>query len=73
MDKYNWEGIDFPTSKNQWSKFEKQNPSIALNILYIEDEKKIMQAYVSKYNIVRENGVDLLVVQEGSIKHYVAI
>ena len=33
-DRYNWEGITFPTPASHWSKFERQNPEVALNILY---------------------------------------
>ena len=37
-------------------KFELNNKSIALNILYVpECEKNIRRAYKSKYNLTREN------------------
>ena len=72
-DRYNWTGIKFPTPINQCRKFERQNPSIALNVLYIEAEKRIKQAYISKFNLVREKIVDLLIIREGVKKHYVAI
>ena len=32
---YNWKETDFPTSFNSWKKFETNNKSIALNILYV--------------------------------------
>ena len=63
INRYNWDGITYPTQINQWSKFEKQNPTIALNILYIEGKKKVRQAYISKHNSTREKHVDLLIVQ----------
>ena len=31
-NKYNWEGINFPSEKDDWKKFEKNNATIALNI-----------------------------------------
>ena len=34
INKYNWEGIDFPAGPKEWIKFEKNNKTIALNILY---------------------------------------
>ena len=34
INRYNWDGITYPTQINQWSKFEKQNPTVALNVLY---------------------------------------
>ena len=33
-NKYNWEGIDFPSEKDDWKKFEKNNLTIALDDLY---------------------------------------
>ena len=32
ISNYNWNGINFPTNKIDWNKFEKKNNSIALNI-----------------------------------------
>ena len=36
INKYNWEGINFPAGSKKWQKFEKNNDTIALNILYVE-------------------------------------
>ena len=39
----NWDGIEFPVGKNDWKRFEKNNKTIALNILSVpHDEKKIL-------------------------------
>ena len=35
IDQYNWKKIDFPPQKKDWKKFESDNISIALNILYV--------------------------------------
>ena len=35
INKYNWEGIEFPAGPKEWGKFERNNKTIALNILYI--------------------------------------
>ena len=32
---YNWKEIDFPSHSKDWKKFESNNESIALNILYV--------------------------------------
>ena len=49
IDQYNWKEISFPSHQKDWKKFELNNKSIALNILYIphntEEEK---HAHVSK-------------------------
>ena len=49
MHKYNWKGINYPTKIDDLKTFEKNIPTIALNILYIK-EKEICRAYVSKIN-----------------------
>ena len=33
VNKYSWEGTNFPSEKNGWKKIEKKNVIIALNIL----------------------------------------
>ena len=33
-DKYNWEGIEFPSYKKDWKRFELNNKSVVLNIIY---------------------------------------
>ena len=49
INKYNWKGINYPSKIDDWQTFEKNNPTIALNILYIK-EKKICPVYISKIN-----------------------
>ena len=40
-NKYNREEINFLSEKNDWNKFEKDNVTIALNVLYAKKEKNI--------------------------------
>ena len=40
INKYNWEGINFPAGSKEWQKFEKNNNAIALNVLYIPHNTK---------------------------------
>ena len=49
ISKYNWEGINYPSEKDDCKKFEKTDVAIALNILYTKKEN-IYLAYVSKHN-----------------------
>ena len=45
-DQYNWEEIEFPSNIKDWKKFELNNKSIALNILYVPNNtEKIRHAY----------------------------
>ena len=60
IDKYDWKEIDFPSTGKDWKKFESNNKSIALNILYVPyNTEKRRHAYKSKYNLTRENQVIL--------------
>ena len=38
-NKYKWEGIDFPSGKGDWQKFEINNITTALNVFYAKKEK----------------------------------
>ena len=40
-NKYNWEGIHFPSEKNDWKKFEKNNLTAALDVLHTKKQKNI--------------------------------
>ena len=40
-NKYNWEGINFPSKKDDRKKIEKNNVTITLNVLYAKKEKYI--------------------------------
>ena len=74
IDQYNWEGIEFPAGIKDWKKFERNNKTIALNILFVpHNEKTINLAYKSKYNRKRENQVVLLMITNGEKWHYIAL
>ena len=61
IDQYNWNEIDFPSHSKDWKKFEENNKTIALNILFVPyNTKKIRLAYKSKHNFTLENQVILL-------------
>ena len=49
INKYNWEGINYPSKIDDWKTFEKNNQTIALNILYIK-EKEMLPGYILKHN-----------------------
>ena len=36
INKYNWKGIKYLSKIDDWKKFEKNNPTVALNVLYIK-------------------------------------
>ena len=51
---------------NNWKKFEQNNKTIALNILFVaHGTKTIRLVYKSKYNRKRDNQVVLLMITDG--------
>ena len=63
INQYNWKGINFPARKKDWRKFEQNNESITINILFVpKNEETINIAYKSKYNCKRKNQVVLLMI-----------
>ena len=74
VKQYNWKEIDYPSTSKDWKKFELNNKSISLNILYVPHKtEKILLAYKSKYNLTRENQVILLMITDGENGHYLAV
>ena len=63
INKYNWKGINYPSEKDDWNKFEK-NITIALNVLY-DKKEKIYPAHVSKHNSNHDKQVILLMISNG--------
>ena len=68
--------------KKNWKKFEKNNKTIALNILYVSDNTgKIRHAYESKMSHMiqvkndekHQNQVILLMITDGKKWHYLAV
>ena len=80
IDQYNWKGIDFAARIKDWKKFEQNNTTIVLNIIYVPlNTKTLNLAYKSKYNRKRENQVVLLMITNGKQSdevdkwHYIAL
>ena len=66
IDQYNWKEINFPPHKKDWNELEKNNKTIALNILNVPyNTEEITQAYKAKYNLKCENQVILLMITDG--------
>ena len=61
INKYYWERINYPSKIDDWKNFEKNYPTIALNILYA-NEKEILPAYISKHNSTRQKEIILLMI-----------
>ena len=66
---------EFSSHSKDWRKFECNNKTIALNILYVPyNTKQIKQAYISKHNDERDTHVNLLMITDGTSNwHYLAV
>ena len=57
-----------------WKKFEQNNKTIPLNVLFVpHNTKTIRVAYRSEYNHKREKQVTLLMISDGIKWHYLAV
>ena len=74
IDKCNWKDINFLSHQKDWKKFEQNNKTIALNILFVPcNTKQIRLAYKSKYNRKQDNQVILLMITNDKNWHYLAV
>ena len=75
ISNYNWGEINFPAGPKEYSDFEKNNTTIALNIFYVpHKELDIRPCYISKFNKTREHHANLLMITDGTDKwHYLAV
>ena len=59
IDKYDLSGVEFPSRKKDRNKFELNDKSVALNVLFVLcNTKQIRSAYVSKHNSVKERNLE---------------
>ena len=74
INKYNWEGIDFPEGAKEWIKFERNYKTIALNVLYVQCNAKTVSVVCrSEYNNKHKKQVILLMITNGKKYHYLAV
>ena len=74
INQYNWREIDLPSHKNDWKKFEKNNKTVALNILCVPyNSEEIRPAYVSKHNLKCKIQIIRLISNDGKKWHYLAV
>ena len=74
INKFNWKGIGFPAVPKEWIKFEKNNKTIALNVLYIPcNTKTISVAYRSEYSNNHKKKVISLMITNSKKSHYHAL
>ena len=68
---YNWKGLQFPVSIKKIDKFEKNNPDIAVNVLFSNKKNQnIYTACRSENNLKCKKQVNLLMIVDGEKRHY---
>ena len=74
INKYHWHGIKYLPKIDDWKTFEKNNPTISLNVLYIK-EMEICLTYVSKVNSNCEKQIIFLMIpnEEKEGWHYLVV
>ena len=66
--------MDIPAGPKEWQKIERNNKTIALNILFIQRNRKTKSvAYRSEYSNKRKRQVILLMITHGKKWHYLAV
>ena len=73
-NQYNWKGVKFPVSIKKIDKFEKNNPGIAVNVLFSNNKNQnIYTARRSERNVKCKKQVNLLMIVDGEKRHHTAI
>ena len=68
ISKYTCDRKHYPSKKDDWKRFEKNNSTIALIILYIR-ENEIPPVYISKHNSTHEKQIILLIISNEKKKY----
>ena len=69
----NLDGLEFPLPVKQVPKFERQNPSISVNVLHLDEESQsIMPLLITKQKD-RQHHINLLLISNDEKRHYVLI
>ena len=66
----NWNGINFPASWKDIDKFEKNNPTISVNVYGYDNGIGVYPLRISDYIKQRETHVNLLLISNGERQHY---
>ena len=53
VNKYKWEEKNCPSKKDDWKNFEKNNVTIAINVLYVQKEKYIPLMFQNITKVVK--------------------
>ena len=54
IDKFSWDETDYPASRNEFQKFDKNNTNIASAILYVDVIFKVIKDNSGKYDNINK-------------------
>ena len=57
INKYNWEGISFPSEKDDWKKFKKDTVTIALSFSHAKKKKYILLMFQNITQILKKKSL----------------
>ena len=72
INKYDQKGKNYQGRTDDWKRFEKNNPTIAINVSYVKNIN-IYTAKIAKHNLNNENQIILLVIPNGKRCHYLVV
>ena len=71
IDQHNWKERYFSSNKKDWKRFELNNKSITLNILYVPyNSEGIRYTCISKHNLTHKNQIILLMITDNEKWHH---
>ena len=73
---YNWKRVEFPVLIKKIDKFEKNNPGIAVNVMFSIKKSQKQNVYTkrrSERNVKCKKQVNLLMIEDDEKRHYTAI
>ena len=71
-DKYNWEGVNFPTGFNDIETFENNN-KVCVNVWQYENGKTFNPLRLGNIQFVKNDNINLLLLTQGEKSHYIYI
>ena len=74
INQCNWKIINFSSHLKDWKRFETNNKTITLSVLYVpHNSEEIKHVYISKHNLTRKDQVIFLMMRDGKKGHYFAV
>lgn len=73
INKHNWKDIHYLSQKDEWEIFDKNNPTIAFNVLNVGKEETIYPRYISKHKSKRKKQSVHLITPYGEGWHYLVV